>query len=236
MTFRPLLIAPSVLVLIACGGSTPPAQPATASSAAPATASSDAPAGSGAVATTSATTTAASDDPGAQEDDPAESAQPIPMTALLSKSTPKSAFPKAKIGDHECWQNTALAGKTKDDFQTIIDKCGTPTGLAEYAKPVAGKLHSKNDKRDTYILKLMGGYCYRYFAVGDGSIKDLDILVEKPDGALVAADKTDGPFAIIDSSNTWCMDQDAEYHFAIEVDGVGKGSYMFGVWAKPKGK
>ncbi|MEO7111546.1 MAG: hypothetical protein ABI183_13990 [Polyangiaceae bacterium] len=238
MTFRPLLIAPSVFALIAaCGGSTPP--PATTpptSSGAPDGASSSVPAPSGSAATTGATTPTASDDPGAVKDDATESSAPIPMTALVTKSTPKSSFPKAKIGDHECWQNTALAGKAKDDFQTIIDKCGTPTGLMEYAKPVQGKLHSKADKRDTYILKLMGGYCYRYFAVGDGSIKDLDILVEKPDGALVAADKTDQPFAIIDSGNTWCMDQDAEYHFAIEVDGVGKGSYFFGVWAKPKGK
>jgi hypothetical protein len=238
MTFRPLLIAPSVFALIAaCGGSTPPPAPTpSTSSATPDTAGSGAPATSGSAATTGATAPTASDDPGAVEDDATESKDPIPMTALVTKSTPKSSFPKAKIGDHECWQNTALAGKAKDDFQTIVDKCGTPTGLMEYAKPVQGKLHSKADKRDTYVLKLMGGYCYRYFAVGDGSIKDLDILVEKPDGALIAADKTDEPFAIIDSGNTWCMDQDAEYHFAIEVDGVGKGTYVFGVWAKPKGK
>jgi hypothetical protein len=230
MTFRPLLIAPSVFVLIAaCGGSTPPPAPTPpASSATADPASSAAPAGS-----SSAAAPTAADDPGPVEDDATESKDPIPMTALVTK---KSSFPKAKVGDRECWQNTALAGKAQDDFQTIIDKCGTPTGLLEYAKPVLGKLHSKVDKRDTYVLKLEGGLCYRYFAVGDGSIKDLDILVLKPSGALVAADKTDEPFAIIDSGNTWCMDQDAEYHFAIEVDGVGKGTYEFGVWAKPKGK
>ena len=167
--------------------------------------------------------------------DPNESDKPIAMTALLTKSTPKASFPKRKIGDHECWQGTALMGKAKEDFQTVIDKCGAPTGMQEYAKPVEGKLHSKVDKRDVYVLKLLGNYCYRYFAMGDGSIKDLDILVEKPDGALVADDKTDQPFAIIDSANSWCVDQDTEYHFAIEVDGVGKGNYLFGVWAKPKG-
>ncbi|MGH7327532.1 MAG: hypothetical protein ACREJX_04205, partial [Polyangiaceae bacterium] len=178
----------------------------------------------------------ASDDPGAVEDDPTESKDPITMAPLLTKSTPKASFPKRKIGDHECWQGTALAGNHKDDFQTIIDKCGAPTGMLEYAKPVTGHLHSKADKRDTYVLKLLANYCYRYFAVGDGSIKDLDILVEKPDGALIADDKTDQPFAIIDSANSWCTDaQDVEYHFAIEVDGVGKGQYSFGVWAKPKG-
>ncbi|MEO8874642.1 MAG: hypothetical protein ABI461_03565 [Polyangiaceae bacterium] len=225
---------PSALLVVACGGSTPPAAPSPSST--PPTADSSTTAASGSAAAAGGAAPLASDDPGEHEADETESADPIPMAALVSKSTPKSSFPKAKIGDHECWQNTALQGKTREDFQTIIDKCGTPTGLVEYAKPVIGKLHSKADKRDTYILKLMGGYCYRYFAVGDGSIKDLDILVLKPSGALVAADKTDEPFAIIDSGNTWCMDTDAEYHFAIEVDGVGKGTYEFGVWAKPKGK
>jgi hypothetical protein len=30
------------------------------------------------------------------------------------------------------------------------------------------------------------------------------------------------------------MDDDAEYNFQIQVHGVGKGGYTFGVWAKPK--
>ena len=231
---RALALAPVLLTWIACGGSTPP--PATSTPNAPDPASSAGPATSAATTAGSAAgTAAASDDPGEAEADPNESDKPIPMTPLLTKSTAKSSFPKRKIGDHECWQGTALQGKAKEDFQTVIDKCGTPTGMQEYAKPVEGKLHSKVDKRDVYVLKLLGNYCYRYFAMGDGSIKDLDILVEKPDGALVADDKTDQPFAIIDSANSWCVDQDIEYHFAIQVDGVGKGNYLFGVWAKPKG-
>lgn len=233
MKSRALALAPLLLTWIACGGSTPP-PPANPTPATPDPASSTATTG-GSPAGSAAGGAAASDDPGAPEEDVNESDKPIPMTPLLTKSTAKSSFPKRKIGDHECWQGTALMGKAKEDFQTVIDKCGTPTGMLEYAKPVEGKLHSKVDKRDVYVLKLLGNYCYRYFAMGDGSIKDLDILVEKPDGALVADDKTDQPFAIIDSANSWCVDQDIEYHFAIQVDGVGKGNYFFGVWAKPKG-
>ena len=145
MTFRPLLFVPSALFLIACGGSTPPPAPTPPN---PPTADSSVPAASGSAAK-STTTPVATDDPGAVEDDATESSAPIPMAALVAKGTPKSSFPKATIGDHECWQNTALQGKTKEDFQTIVDKCGTPTGLMEYAKPVTGKLHSKADKRDT---------------------------------------------------------------------------------------
>ncbi len=158
----------------------------------------------------------------------------ITMTPLLQKGT-KSAFPTKTVGDRECWQGTMLAGDAKKDFDDLVKKCGSPTGLVEYTKPVLGKLHHEHDKRDTYKLKLLGGMCYRYFAVADAGIKDIDILITKPNGAIVADDRTTQPVAIIEFDKSWCMDSDAEYDFHIEVDGVGTGHYMFGVWVKPKG-
>ena len=159
------------------------------------------------------------------------------MTAspLFAKGTPKSKFPKRSIGDKECWEGTALSGDHRKDYEVLAQKCGAPTGLVEYVKPIIGRLHHKHDKRDTVKLKLYGGMCYRYFAVSDAGIKDLDILVMKPSGALVADDKTTHPIAIIEFDKTWCMDEDAEYDFHIEVDGEGNGHYTFGVWAKPAG-
>ena len=192
-------------------------------------------------ATTAGTATTAAKDPTAAKpkdyDDPQEPAGggPITMTPLLKKGVAKSTFPKRTVGDKVCWQGTSLQGDAKKDFDVIIGKCGAATGLAEYAKPVLGKLHHIHDKRDTYKLKLLGGMCYRYFAVADAGIKDLDILVTKPGGALVADDKTSHPVAIIEFDKSWCMDDDADYEFHIEVDGEGTGNYMFGVWAKPKG-
>lgn len=156
------------------------------------------------------------------------------MAALLSKTSPKTTFPKSTKGDKECWQTLHLSGEHAKDFDTIVAACGTPTGLAEYAKPVTGKLHHVHDKRDTYTLKLLGGMCYRYFAVADTGITDLDILVQKPGGALVADDKQTSQVAIIEGDKAWCMDADAEYEFHLEIEGTGKGGYTFGVWAKPK--
>ena len=183
-------------------------------------------------------TTAASKAPPAPKyEDPheVEHGAVVTMTPLLKKGMPKGTYPKKTVGDKECWQGTSLAGDAKKDFDVIIQKCGAPTGLAEYAKPVLGKLHHVHDKRDTFKLKLVGGMCYRYFAVADAGIKDLDILVTKPNGALVADDKTSHPVAIIEFDKSWCMDEDTEYDFHVEVDGEGTGNYMFGVWAKPKG-
>lgn len=213
---------------LACGSPSVPAVPAAPS----VTASSSAPA----IPVTSAAPSASAAVVDAPPEDPNESVQHITMTPLLTKATPKSAYPKATVGDKECWGSVRLSGQHEKDYAAIIAACGTPTGSLEYAKPVAGKLHHKHDKRDTYTLKLLAGMCYRYYAVADQGINDLDILVEKPGGALIADDKQTSPVAIVDIDKSWCMDEDAEYVFALEVDGVGKGGYMFGVWARPKGK
>jgi hypothetical protein len=231
---RPLFVLPW---LAACGGGATSAPPAaTPASTAP---SSDPPAPARPAPDAEATSGKAEPTAdvkallAAPYDDPTESAGPIQMPPLLSSETSKTSFPKATTGDRECWQRLGLTGDHKKDYDAIIARCGEPTGLAEYAKPVTGRVHSVRDRRDTYVLKLAHGLCYRYFAVGGRGIADLDILVTKK-GALVAADKTSQPIAIIDVDRTWCMDSDEEYEFNIEVKGEGTGAYTFGVWAKPK--
>ncbi len=158
---------------------------------------------------------------------------PATLTPLFAKNA-RPTFPKATISDHECWQRTNITGDAGKDFHALIANCGTPTGSVEYAPPAAGKLHHVHDKRDTYLIKIQGGLCYRFFGVADGSIKDLDILIERKGGDLVGDDKTNGPVAIIESDKPWCMDSDGEYQFLVEVDGPGTGNYVFGVWARPK--
>ncbi len=218
---------------LACGGAPkPPEPPSTTTATATPTSTPTPTATPIASATPTPTPT-----PKSGYDDPIEAkhGDTITMAPLLQKNPPKASFPKRTVGDKECWQGTALEGDAQKDFDALIKKCGAPTGLAEYVHPVMGKLHHEHDKRDTYKLKLAGGMCYRYFAVADAGVKDLDILVTKPNGALVADDKTSHPVAIIEFDKSWCMDEDTEYDFHIEVDGVGTGHYVFGVWAKPKG-
>ena len=72
-----------------------------------------------------------------------------------------------------------MTGNAKKDYESIIAKCGAATGAVEYVKPALGKLHIKHDKRDTFIVPIRGGLCYRFFGVADASIQDLDILIEK---------------------------------------------------------
>lgn len=166
-------------------------------------------------------------------DDPGELSDPTDLKALFDKNS-KPQFPKATTSEATCWQSISLTGNAPKDYEQLAAKCGAPTGSVPYTKTITGKLHYKKDKRDTFKMHLVGGLCYRFFGVADGTVKDLDLLIEKKGGALVGDDKTDGNVAIIESSKAWCMDDDVDYQFLVEVDGTGTGNYVFAVWARPK--
>ncbi len=167
--------------------------------------------------------------------DPAESDKPIELTPLVAKGA-SPAYPKPTMSDGDCVKGgLSYTGNHKADYQALVAKCGTPTGLIEYTKPGEGRLHSTHDKRDHFKFSVTKGHCYRYFAVADDGIQDIDILVFK-NGALLATDKTHHPIAVIDHDKPWCVDEDMNLDFAIEVDGRGAGAYSFGVWTKPKSK
>jgi hypothetical protein len=219
----------------ACGGGASK-PPATAENPPPATgnaqaAPSSTPAPAGTAAAAPAAADSASSAEAAEYDD--RGADPTTLTPLFDKSS-QPPFPKATVGEHDCWQTVSVTGNAKKDYESIVAKCGGATGAIEYVKPALGKLHVKHDKRDTFIVPIRGGLCYRFFGVADASIQDLDILIEKKGGALVGDDKTTGPVAIIESDKAWCMDTDGTYNFLVEVDGGGQGNYVFGVWARKK--
>ncbi|MGO8992356.1 MAG: hypothetical protein ACLQVI_03445, partial [Polyangiaceae bacterium] len=158
----------------------------------------------------------------------------IPMVPEFDKKKAKSSFPKTTVPDAQCWAQVSATGDHTKDFAAIVAACGTPTGLVEYVKPAEGKLHHKYDPDDVFTMPVLAGYCYRYFAVADSTIADLDLLIEKKGGALVGDDKTNSPIAIIDTDQPWCQDEDQNLEFHVKVDGPGKGGYTFGVWARPK--
>jgi len=232
------LIAASIL---ACGGSAPPPDtPATANPPVPAAVAATAPAAAAhppePVPAPSTAPPAVAPAPSASEawSDPNEKPDGFALSPLFDKKKAKSSFPKKSANDAECWTAVVANGDHTHDYDAILAACGTPTGLAEYAHPIEGKLHHVHDPRDIYKLSLLGGYCYRYFAVADSGIADLDLLIEKPGGALVGDDKTNSPVAIIETDKPWCLDDDQTLEFHVQVDGPGSGGYLFGVWARPK--
>jgi hypothetical protein len=220
---RSSILAVTALAITACASHSP--QPAT---------SADPPSQASAPAPAKAIAAPATPPEAAEAyEDPTELHDPEIMQPLFTRET-RPKFPKATTSDHDCWQTIQLQGDAKRDFDALVEKCGAPTGSVQYVAPVLGKLHHVHDKRDTFNVKIQGGLCYRFFGVADGSIRDLDILIERANGDLVGDDRTNGPVAIIEADKNWCMDNDGDFRFKVEVDGTGTGNYAFGVWARPK--
>jgi hypothetical protein len=155
---------------------------------------------------------------------------PTNLKALFEKGA-APAFPAATMSEQDCWRTVAVVGSARQDYETILKQCGASTGAVQYVRPAMGHLHHKHQRRDTFVVPIQGGLCYRFFGVGDATINDLDILIEQR-GALVGDDKTSGPVAIIESDKAWCMDRDGVYNFLVQVHGEGQGHYIFGIWAR----
>jgi hypothetical protein len=224
----------SLAAIAGCGGTaaSPPASPgfAAATQEPPSPAGAQAPAPSADPAPPSATAkggTAPADD----AYDKVKGKDPMNLKPRFEKGA-APAFPVATTSEQTCWRTLGVIGSARQDYEAVTAKCGAATGAVEYVKPAIGHLHHKHQRRDVFVVPIQGGLCYRFFGVGDATIKDLDILIEKNGGALVGEDKTTGPVAVIESDKAWCMDRDGVYSFLVQVHGEGRGQYIFGIWAR----
>ena len=141
-------------------------------------------------------------------------------------------WPQKTAGDKECWEHMKLSGKYVDDYNELIGRCGKPTGMLPYSKPQQGEL-SQDHKGDVYTLKLIGGACYRFFAVADASIKDLDVAIASMENKVLWVDKNAQAVAIVDWDKAVCVDKDVQFKFIVALDGAGSGGYGFGIWVRP---
>ena len=210
------------IVLAACAGSSASDPPKTASSPAP-----EGHERSAAKRATPPNQTPASPDSDENAD---EGGDPATLEPVVSRDAPLP-FSRAKVREKDCWQTVALQGDARQDYDSLVEHCGTPTGSFEYAKPGVGTLDSVHDKDDTFIVFLRGGLCYRFFGVGDASIPKLNIVIER-NGSLEGEARANGSVAIINTDKAWCIDSDAEYRFLVQVGAQGHGRYVFGVWAR----
>jgi hypothetical protein len=216
------------MVIVGCGG--PPASSPAASE----PSSTQEPSGGHALPGEPVAPSANAKDGGPTADDDAydkvKGKDPIHLKALFEKGA-APAFPTATTSEQDCWRSVAVVGSALQDYETILRQCGASTGAVQYVRPAIGHLHHKRQRRDTFVVPIQGGLCYRVFGVGDSTIHDLDILIEQR-GSLVGDDKTSGPVAIIESDKAWCMDRDGVYSFLVQVHGEGQGHYIFGIWAR----
>lgn len=156
----------------------------------------------------------------------------ISLENLLKPGAPASDFPKPSMSDADCTKGVGFSGESAKDYATLTGKCGAPTGLKEYVKTVTGKFDATHT-HDSYVFKMVGGYCYRFFAVADSGVKNVDIRVQRPEGALISVATSKNFIAIMNPDGVWCKTHDREFRLVVETS-AGAGNYTFGVWARPK--
>jgi hypothetical protein len=144
----------------------------------------------------------------------------------------ENPFPPQTVGYEDCWKGAPLTGNYITDYNNLVARCGRPTGMLPYSRVMEGAL-SDSHKGDVYTVKLVGGGCYRFFAVAGGSIKDIDIGLATMEDKMLAADKYTQPVAIIEWKQPVCVQHDVMFKLIVARDGGGEGGYGFGVWFKP---
>lgn len=163
---------------------------------------------------------------------------PPPLTAadgsfVLENILKKEAdFPKPTTTDAQCNKGLGFTGTADKDYPELMSKCGGPTGMREFVKTASGSLDEKH-LRDVYAFKMLGGYCYRFFAVADDTVQGLKIRVQRPAGAVLSMATSKNFVAIMNPEGPWCKTHDREFRLVVETNG-GHGKYQFGVWARPK--
>ncbi len=141
-------------------------------------------------------------------------------------------WPPKSVGEKECWDHMKLTGKYVDDYNELVGRCGRPTGMLAYSKPVHGEL-SQSHKGDVFTIKLVGGGCYRIFAVADGGVKDLDVAIATMQDKVVWVDKNQQSVAVVDWEKAICIEKDVQFKFIVALDGAGAGEYALGIWVRP---
>lgn len=223
--------------MVGCGGTPSPA--ANLPAAAPPTAS------AGPVAPPSASTTvpktSVTAPPTAEHElvGASSRANPIRLEVVLPTGKQASEFPGATADDATCWKSVDLRGQHDKDYESVVSKCGEPTGMLPYTRRVESRMHDvsqgdKGDDKDFFAVQLRKGMCYRFYAIGDDSMVDLDMHMYRKGGALIATSETKSLALIMQSRIAMCVDDDEEWHFELDVNSKGKGRYTFAVWARPK--
>jgi hypothetical protein len=176
----------------------------------------------------------AGDDAPAPPTPPAAESAPglIQLEGLLPvPDPPPTDFPAVSVSDKDCVKSVGLTGNLTRDFEALTASCGASAGMKAYTRVAEGTLGAARS-RETFSVKLLGGYCYRFFAMADGSIEKLNVRVERPNGALHSAISGKQPVVLYRPGEAWCRRRDRDFRIVVEAP-AGEGRYAFGMWARP---
>jgi hypothetical protein len=88
-------------------------------------------------------------------------------------------------------------------------------------------LSSEQGWQRQFELQLEQGVCYRFFAVGDSGIEDLDIGIKDSTDQQIAVDGQRGPVAVINADGPFCA---KKTETAVLLAKVEKGAGRYAFW------
>lgn len=127
-----------------------------------------------------------------------------------------------------CYKDFQPSADPVSDLDRLGFTCGAPRGYAA-ASPIHTGSQKAEDPAERLSFRARKGRCYRLFAVGDATVRDLDVSILAQDGRLVAADVSKDPWSVVPPRAPWCPDEEGPFAVDISV-ADGQGSYALGVW------
>lgn len=141
-------------------------------------------------------------------------------------------FPDRKVGYEACYKGFQMTGNADRDMQDLTRRCGKPCGMLPMSEIVVGR-QDERDRVDIYGINLRADRCYRFFAVGDQGVQDLDSALADGEGNILVRDVFNDAAPIIGPKEPYCPESDGRYKFVVSV-ARGGGTFKFQVWQGPR--
>jgi hypothetical protein len=149
--------------------------------------------------------------------------EPPPKGKVASAPVPEPPAPDTPLIDEH-----SMAGAGLEENFRLLDADMLARGYRGYGDSTRGKL-AQGDRRD-FSIQLEGGKCYAILAVGDNTVRDLDLVLLDPDGRALDRDVEAHARPIV----RVCPERSGKFTMRVEMT-RGGGDFVYAPYHWPRG-
>jgi hypothetical protein len=128
-----------------------------------------------------------------------------------------------------CYGNYRPTSTPERDVTRLGILCGPANGM----KPVAPVAVGEATENPIELpLDVRQGDCFRIFAVAEGTVSDLAVVVRDPKGGPIASDHNNDRWPILNPDGPFCLVDAGKYSVEVRAR-QGKGKYALQIWRLP---
>ena len=124
--------------------------------------------------------------------------------------------------------STSTAGANLQENFALLDADMRARGYESYGQQTTGQLAAGGTRN--FEIQLEGGRCYAILAVGDGGVRDLDLVLVDQSGNEVDRDLAQDARPTV----RVCPDHSGDFQMQVRMTG-GAGSYVYAPYRWPRG-